>query len=428
MRFYKMFFAVSLAILVVCVMSCSENKEHSDDTHNHAAHSTHNHDHSGHNHAGHNHAAHSTHNHDHSGHNHNHAGHNHGAEVKKADTHDTHNHSDEIEFSAAKAAHFGVESNKVKKQSFNNIIKVSGVITPAQGDLSVIVAKSSGVLKLNANAIVGKQLSVGSSIGSITSENIAGGDANEVARINYEAAKRELERITPLYHDKIVTEKDFNQVKQTFDQAKATLANSTGVGSSATSNISGTLMELYKKDGEFVEVGTPIAQVSKNSKLILKADVPVRYSSLVSNIKTANFKPAYTERVYDLAALNGKRVSNDNLTVVTPGYIPLTFEFTNKESIVPGSYAEIYLVGESIADCIALPLSAITEEQGCYFVFVKVHPESYSKKEVKLGVNNGEMVQILSGLNENEDVVTKGAIFVKLASQEGSAPGHTHDH
>ena len=412
MKLNKLFFAIGLAILVVCVMSCSENKEHSEDAHNHA---THNHSHAGHN-------------HDHSGHNHNHADHNHSHAVKKADAHDAHNHSDEIEFSAAKAAHFGVESNKVKKQSFNNIIKVSGVITPAQGDLSVIVAKSSGVLKLNSNAIVGKQLAVGSSIGSITSENIVGGDANEAARINYEAAKRELERITPLYHDKIVTEKDYNQVKQIFDQAKVALANSTGVGSLATSNLSGTLMELYKKDGEFVEVGTPIAQVSKNSKLILNADVPVRYSSLVSNIKTANFKPAYTDKVYDLAALNGKRVSNNNLSVVTPGYIPLTFEFNNKESIVPGSYAEIYLVGESISDCIALPLNAITEEQGCYFVFVKVHPESYSKKEVKLGVNNGEMVQILSGLKENEEVVTKGAIFVKLASQEGSAPGHTHDH
>ena len=70
--------------------------------------------------------------------------------------------------------------------------------------MSVISAKSSGILRLNSNAVVGKQLGAGSSIGSISSQNVTGGDANETARINYEAAKRELDRITPLYNDKII--------------------------------------------------------------------------------------------------------------------------------------------------------------------------------------------------------------------------------
>lgn len=431
MKSYKLFFTVFMAVIVTCLFSCG-NHEHTQETntHDHSSHS-HNHAHS-HDHNGHNHN-HSGHNHDHSGHNHNHSGHNHAHKhqsTAKVENHaaDVHNHSEEINFTDNKAAHFGVESKKVTFQPFNNIIKVSGQIVPAQGDLSVIVAKSSGVLKLNGNAIVGKQLSVGTSIGFVSSQDVAGGDVNEVAKINYEAAKRELDRITPLYNDKIVTEKDYNLAKQMYEQAKVALVNNAGAGSAATSNISGTLTEMYKRDGEFVEVGTAIAQVSKNKKLILKADLPVRYASFAKNVKSANFRTSYSDQIYDLAKMNGRIVSNENISVVTPGYIPLNFEFNNTESIVPGSYADIYLVGESKPNCIVLPIGAITEEQGYYFVYVKVHPEMYAKKEVKLGVNNGDMVEVLSGLQEGEEVVTKGAVFVKLASQEGAAPGHSHEH
>ena len=52
----------------------------------------------------------------------------------------------------------------------------------------------------------------------------------------------------------------------------------------------------------------------------------------------------------------------------------------------------------------------------------------YTKKEVKIGVNNGIFVEILSGVKEGEEVVTEGAVLVKLAAQSSAVPGHTHDH
>ena len=420
MKYNKIIVAAFVALSSIGVnYSCSDH-EHSE-SHDH---SKHNHEidpHAGHNHDGHNHAGHNHKVDPHAGHNH--AGHNHAGHG-----HDGHNHADAIEFSEQKAKHFGVVTAKITRQSFNDIIKVSGEIEPAQGELSVISAKSSGILRLNSNAVVGKQLGAGSSIGSISSQNVTGGDANETARINYEAAKRELDRITPLYNDKIITEKDYNQAKQVYEQAKAAMVNKSGVGSSATSNISGTITEIMKKDGEFVEVGTPIAVVSKNSKLILRADLPNRYSNVMHTITSAQFKPAYSEEVYDLAKLNGKIVSNKNLSVVTPGYIPVNFEFNNSASIVPGTFADVYLIGATKPNCIVLPIEALTEEQGYYFVYQKLHAGVYTKKEVKLGLNNGVSVEILSGLKGGENIVVKGATIVKLASQSNAVPGHSHEH
>jgi multidrug efflux pump subunit AcrA (membrane-fusion protein) len=53
--------------------------------------------------------------------------------------------------------------------------------------------------------------------------------------------------------------------------------------------------------------------------------------------------------------------------------------------------------------------------------------EGYKKQEVMLGQNNGERVQILSGLKNGDKVVTKGVYQVKLAATSSVMPeGHAH--
>jgi multidrug efflux pump subunit AcrA (membrane-fusion protein) len=77
---------------------------------------------------------------------------------------------------------------------------------------------------------------------------------------------------------------------------------------------------------------------------------------------------------------------------------------------------------------ISLPESALTEEQGLYFVYLKLDDECYKKQEVQLGTSNGERVEILSGLKDGDTVVTRGAIHVKLAAASNAIPTHSHNH
>ena len=81
-----------------------------------------------------------------------------------------------------------------------------------------------------------------------------------------------------------------------------------------------------------------------------------------------------------------------------------------------------------IADVISVPASALIEEQGQYSVYVRVHDDKYKKTPVKIGLNNGKAVQVLSGLHEGEEVVTEGAYQIKLASATNGIPAHTHSH
>ena len=72
--------------------------------------------------------------------------------------------------------------------------------------------------------------------------------------------------------------------------------------------------------------------------------------------------------------------------------------------------------------------TALIEEQGLFFVYVQLEGESFTKREVKLGGNDGINVQIISGISEGERVVTLGAYNIKLSVASGSLPAHGHEH
>ena len=147
----------------------------------------------------------------------------------------------------------------------------------------------------------------------------------------------------------------------------------------------------------------------------------------MSSIKNANFKTGYDNKVYKLSDLNGKLLSYGKSSDSNSFYIPVTFEFENPGDIVPGSFVEVYLLSGDASNVISLPVSSITEEQGINYIYIQVADEVFAKREVTLGKNNGERVEILCGLNAGEKVVTKWAMQVKLASASGEIPhGHSH--
>ena len=72
---------------------------------------------------------------------------------------------------------------------------------------------------------------------------------------------------------------------------------------------------------------------------------------------------------------------------------------------------------------------AICEEQGLYYLFVALDCEHFRKREVSIGESNGDMVQILNGLNSGDLVVTDGVHQLKAASRKSVIPeGHSHSH
>ncbi len=127
-------------------------------------------------------------------------------------------------------------------------------------------------------------------------------------------------------------------------------------------------------------------------------------------------------------SLHGRVLSYGKASADASYYVPVTFEFDNAGNIVPGALVEVYLLGAERSGVLSLPLSALTEEQGMYFVYLQEDKEVYRKQEVRIGADDGQRVEILAGLKAGDRVVTRGAMHVKLASASNAIPAHTHSH
>lgn len=344
-------------------------------------------------------------------------------------SHGGNDHGSEIVLSAEQAKKFGVYSQMVKPRDFNNIIKVSGQIESAPTDQSIVAATAPGIVKFTHGMVEGKIVSNGTTIARISSKNIAGGDPNESARIAMEATKQELDRLTPLHNDGIVSTKEYNAAKQAYEEARSVYSGMPN-GGVAKASTSGAITQLFVKEGEYVTTGQPIAAISSSTRLTLRADLPEKYYKQLPTITTASFKPAYATEVTHLNELNGKLVSTPSTaTAQQTGYIPIHFSFDNDGSAIPGAFVEVYLIGSTKPNAIVLPIDAVTEQQGKYYVYVKLDDECYEKRLVTIGNSNGDEIEILAGLSRKDEVVTKGAIIVKLAESSGAVPeGHSHNH
>lgn len=338
-------------------------------------------------------------------------------------------HEDEIILSADAARRFGVEVETLTPGMFAEVVKVSGQIIPAPADQAVASAQSSGILTYSSNILEGSRVSAGSVIATISAKGMAGGDANAAAKAAVDAAKRELERITPLHADGIVSTKDYNAARQAYESAMAMYSGSAG-GSRVVSPIGGVITSVMVRQGEYVDAGQPIVAISKSERLTLKAELPEKYFKLLPSITTAKFRTAYSDSVVSLTDLNGRLLSSSSVTGNTQaGYIPVYFSFENRGEAVPGAFAEIYLIGTPRHDVLTVPVEAVTEQEGAHYVYVRLDEEGYQKRRVVLGISDGQSTEVLSGIQAGESLVTKGAVVVKMAESSGIVPeGHSHTH
>lgn len=417
----------AITILAISLWGCKNQS--SQDKHTHSATETHaGHDH---NHAGHD--------HEHEGHDHEHEGHDH--EHETAEEHAGHSHesgeakhSDEIIFPKAQAAKTTFEVREIQPASFNQVVKTTGQVLAAPGDEAVIVTTSNGIVSFSSNKLTeGTKVQKGQSLFQISSKDIAEGDYYTKVKATYEAAKASYDRAEALVKDKIISQKEFESTKLEFENAKtaydAVSNNKTAKGVSVNAPLNGHMKNILVKEGEYITVGQPLATVSQNQRLVLRAEVSQRYYNAVQAVKSANFKTPYDNKVYSLEDLNGRLLSFGKTSNENSFFIPVSFEFDNKGEVIPGSFVEVYLISSPIENTLSIPVSALTNEMGIYYVYVQIDEEGYRKQEVALGANNGKEVQIIKGLHPGDRVVTQGAYQVKMASASGAIPhGHSHEH
>lgn len=364
---------------------------------------------------------------------HHHAGHagDHGeGELHHEEGHE--GHADEVIFKEEQAKAAGVVSDTVRRGTFRQVIRTSGQILPAQGDEVTVTAAMSGVVRFSRTLAEGMPVGRGATLFTLSADKIQDGDPAERAGIAYRKAKADYERAEKLAEQRIVTQKELEGLKAAYEEARLAYHalssdRKEGKGTPVAAPIGGFVKSVNVKEGDYVTAGQAMMTLTQNRRLQLRADVSERYYSQLGSIVSAHFKTSGGDTVYALEDLGG-RVLSCGKAVDGTAYIPVTFEFDNADGIVPGAFAEVYLLAGERDGVMALPWSALTEEQGTYFVYIQEDTDVYHKREVRLGADDGQRVEILAGVDEGDRVVMQGAYRVKLASASAAIPAHTHSH
>lgn len=78
----------------------------------------------------------------------------------------------------------------------------------------------------------------------------------------------------------------------------------------------------------------------------------------------------------------------------------------------PGMFARVGLVLDKKESAVVVPKEAVIRQGGQAYVFV-IKDSSAEKREVQVGMDDGEMIEIVSGLKSGEQVVIKGQAYLK---------------
>jgi len=172
--------------------------------------------------------------------------------------------------------------------------------------------------------------------------------------------------------------------------------------------ITGVVLQVMQHTGDVVSKGGHIAQIGDLSTLDVQGELPVQYLETARKAKIL-------------------RVEFTNFPV-SPLELPIetfTAEVSQNQSLVvrlklenpslkyrPGMRVKISFPTPVHSKALLVPRSALVEEEGNYFLFTVENGLTH-KQSVDIGIMKDDVVEVISGVEENQSVVIEKAYSLK---------------
>lgn len=171
----------------------------------------------------------------------------------------------------------------------------------------------------------------------------------------------------------------------------------------------GIVALLNNEEGEMVGPGTPILTIVDINQLYVVAGL-----SPDTVIKIAENDPARVK----LLAFPEQRLEGE-IKVISPIVDPVSKSFQikvlikNEEHLIKaGMFADLYLTTASATNTLVIPTAAVLELDQAPHVYL-VENNRAVRKDLVIGIINGEEVEVVSGLNQNDRIIIKGQKLIK---------------
>jgi multidrug efflux pump subunit AcrA (membrane-fusion protein) len=172
--------------------------------------------------------------------------------------------------------------------------------------------------------------------------------------------------------------------------------------------ISGMVLEVMQHTGDVVSKGGHIAQIGDLRTLDVQGELPVQFLEIAR--KTKRLKVEFTNFSsppinLPIETFTGEVSKNQSLVV------RLKLENPSLK-YRPGMRVKISFPTPVHTNALLVPRQALVEEEGKYFIFIVVQGKT-KKRNIDLGIMKDDVVEVISGVEENQSVVTEKAYSLK---------------
>ncbi len=294
-------------------------------------------------------------------------------------------------------------------------INVSGKL---EGITSVVMSSETSGRILQLNKRLGDRVAKGERLGRVENEvfriRLEQAEAaltsaqtaleNAQKNLNYAEASRARNLISEAEYNSIFS--GFKAARAGFDGAKAAQeqARLAYDNSFLTAPEAGFIANLNVSVGQYINPGQPIATITDARTLILKTGVG---ESQIGKLKTGQ----NAEITYQNSAQTFKgRVRGFGISPLagTSTY-PVEIEIVQPGTLLPGMVVSARILTTRYEDLLYTPITNIVKEYDRNYIFVIVDGDRAVKREVVLGRSIGANVELLSGAEAGDRIVTTGA-------------------
>jgi membrane fusion protein (multidrug efflux system) len=232
---------------------------------------------------------------------------------------------------------------------------------------------------------------------------------------NLRKLQRDFERNKDLRDKGLLSEGDFEKIQFEMEalEAQFNLARLELDYTYIRAPIDGVVSERMVKLGNTIEEGAALFRVTSLNPLVAYLFVPEREYRRITSGQPVGIA---------IDALPGEQIIA-SVTRVSPivdpatGTFKITIEISDEEQRVkPGMFGRIAIVYDQRANALKIQRTALIEDASGTSVFV-VEDDIARRRVVETGYTDSGMVEILSGLDDDDEVVTAGQAGLKQDSK-----------
>lgn len=329
-------------------------------------------------------------------------------------------------------------------------IKTTAVIEPDQTRIAHVSPRISG-RAIDIKAFLGNHVKKDQILAELDSIELGQAKADYLkAKANLQVARANYDRENRLFQKQISSEKEYLDTKGEFlrSQAEIDVARETlgllgltdeeirkltwGGAEHPSSHFpllapfTGIVVEQHIVLGEFIKPEDKPYTIADLSHLWIQLDIYEKDLRWVEVGKTVDIKVnAYPDEKFE-GEITYVRDILDESTRTAKARVEL---LNSDGRLKPGMFATaIISIPSSVnEEVIVVPSTAIQQIEGKTMVFVQEGEDSFEMREIVLGQESGNYVQVFKGLSPGDAVVTEGGFYLKsILLKEELGEGHAH--